>query len=72
MSDPKLDNVLRGKDEEWCSDVESIGKIADCKEERRQALDACLLRWGNRGIGLLERVDSGGDHGWQMWLWKPA
>jgi hypothetical protein len=55
------------------SDIASIGKDADKKDDRRLALDTCLNGvWLNADIGQLERVDTLDWHGWKMWRWKPA
>ncbi|MCC6670314.1 MAG: hypothetical protein IT458_04590 [Planctomycetes bacterium] len=68
-----MSNVKDDVDPAWVADLDSIGKVAKTKAERRQALDACLEQfWSDENIGRIERVDEGEDHGWQMHLWKKA
>jgi hypothetical protein len=55
----------------WMTDEASIGRIAKTPDERRLALNACLLVWNIEDIGRLQRVDSTNPewHGWTMTRW---
>lgn len=49
-------------------DIATIGKIAQTAAERRLALDACLTQyWPQEDIVRLERRDTAGWNGWDMW-----
>lgn len=48
------------------SDIESIERVAENKEDRRLALDLCLANfWPNEDIASLERVDTDNEHAWK-------
>jgi hypothetical protein len=68
-----MSNVKLDEDPSWVDDVDSIGKVAKTKAERRAALDHCLEEvWSDENIGRIERVDKDADHGWQMYRWQKA
>jgi len=56
----------------WMTDVASIGRVANSPNDRKLALNACLLVWNQEDIGTIERVDSSTPewHGWTMRRWK--
>lgn len=62
---------VKQDDSAWVADVDSIGKVAKTKAERREALDTCLDKfWSDENIGRIERVDKDRDHGWEMYRWQ--
>jgi hypothetical protein len=68
-----MSNVNEDEEPFWVSDLESIGKPAKTKAERREALDVCLEQfWADLNIGRIERVDEGDAHGWEMRHWRKA
>ena len=49
-------------------DINTIGKIATTRNERRLALDTCLTQyWLNEDIKRVERRDDPTWNGWDMW-----
>ena len=48
-------------------DVDSIGREAKSKKDRRSALRACVdNQWAADDIGLVERVETATKWGWTM------
>lgn len=66
-------NVREDEDPFWVADLDSIGKEAKTKADRRRALEACLEEfWSDENIGRIERIDVEEQHGWEMYRWQRA
>jgi len=68
-----MSNIVEDQQPDYVADsLTGLGHPATNPSERRITLEWCLKKpWANEDIGRLERLDSGDDHGWKMWKWKP-